>query len=112
MSATSNYKCRLSFYNLISFYRNLAHTTTEVVHQIIYINNRIITITRLDKVKNISKEEAESLLKRMIAFYGNLQVLTNGYLVKSQQFFFDLSRLLTFNFFLTGTCCELPIRTN
>lgn len=46
------------------------------------MNNRIITITRLDKVKNISKEEAESLLKRMITFYGNLQVLTNGYLVK------------------------------
>lgn len=77
--------CTLQF-NLTSFYRSLAHTTTEVVHHIIYINNRIITITRLDKVKNISKEEAESLLKRMLTFYGNLQVLTNGYLVKSQKY--------------------------
>ncbi|KRG01954.1 lipid storage droplets surface-binding protein 1 isoform X3 [Drosophila mojavensis] len=53
--------------------KHLAHTTHEVVHQIICINNRIITITRLDKVKSISKEEAESLIKRMIAFYSNLQ---------------------------------------
>ncbi|KAH8388446.1 hypothetical protein KR093_006379, partial [Drosophila rubida] len=66
--------------------KNLAHTTTEVVHHIIYINNRIITITRLDKVKNISKEEAESLFKRMIAFYGELQVLTNGYLERVATF--------------------------
>ncbi|KAH8418089.1 hypothetical protein KR222_011574, partial [Zaprionus bogoriensis] len=66
--------------------RNLAHTTTEVVHHIIYMNNRIITITRLDKVKTISKEEAESLLKRMAAFYGNLQVLTNAYLERVATF--------------------------
>ncbi|XP_023175836.2 lipid storage droplets surface-binding protein 1 isoform X2 [Drosophila hydei] len=66
--------------------RNLAHTTNEVIHQIICINNRIITITRLDKVKNISKEEAESLIKRMIAFYGNLQVLSNGYLERVASF--------------------------
>ncbi|XP_017847568.1 lipid storage droplets surface-binding protein 1 isoform X1 [Drosophila busckii] len=66
--------------------RSLAHTTTDVVHQIIYMNNRIITITRLDKVKNISKEEAESLLKRMLAFYGSLQVLTNGYLERMASF--------------------------
>lgn len=72
---------RSKFLLIIYFHRNLAHTTTGVVHHIIYINNRIITIARLDKVKNISKEEAESLLKRMIAFYGNLQVLANGYLV-------------------------------
>lgn len=70
--------------------RHLAHTTHEVVHQIICINNRIITITRLDKVKNISKEEAESLIKRMIAFYSNLQVLSNGYLVNK----FDFNLLL------------------
>ncbi|XP_062124280.1 lipid storage droplets surface-binding protein 1 isoform X1 [Drosophila sulfurigaster albostrigata] len=66
--------------------KNLAHTTTEVVHHIVYINNRIITITRLDKVKNISKEEAESLFKRMIAFYGDLQGLTNGYLERVASF--------------------------
>ncbi|XP_034485178.1 lipid storage droplets surface-binding protein 1 [Drosophila innubila] len=66
--------------------KNLAHTTTEVVHHIIYINKRIITITRLDKVKNLSKEEAESLFKRMIAFYGDLQVLTNGYLERVASF--------------------------
>jgi len=53
-----------------------------VAHQIIYINHRIITISRLDKVKTISKEEAESLFKRMLAFYGNLQGLTNAYLVR------------------------------
>lgn len=70
--------------------RHLAHTTHEVVHQIICINNRIITITRLDKVKSISKEEAESLIKRMIAFYSNLQVLSNGYLVNT----FDINLLL------------------
>ncbi|XP_017873874.1 PREDICTED: lipid storage droplets surface-binding protein 1, partial [Drosophila arizonae] len=69
--------------------KHLAHTTHEVVHQIICINNRIITITRLDKVKNISKEEAESLIKRMIAFYSNLQVLSNGYLVNT----FDINLL-------------------
>lgn len=63
-------------------YRNLAHTTTEVAHHIIYINHRIITISRLDKVKTISKEEAESLFKRMLAFYGSLQGLTNAYLVR------------------------------
>ncbi|TDG47546.1 hypothetical protein AWZ03_005985 [Drosophila navojoa] len=66
--------------------KHLAHTTHEVVHQIICINNRIITITRLDKVKNISKEEAESLIKRMIAFYSNLQVLSNGYLERVASF--------------------------
>ncbi|XP_064549275.1 lipid storage droplets surface-binding protein 1 isoform X3 [Drosophila montana] len=66
--------------------KHLAHTTTEVVHHIIYINNRIITISRLDKVKSISKEEAESLLKRMLAFYGNLQGLTNGYLERVASF--------------------------
>ncbi|EDW16139.1 lipid storage droplets surface-binding protein 1 isoform X2 [Drosophila mojavensis] len=66
--------------------KHLAHTTHEVVHQIICINNRIITITRLDKVKSISKEEAESLIKRMIAFYSNLQVLSNGYLERVASF--------------------------
>ncbi|XP_030563900.1 lipid storage droplets surface-binding protein 1 isoform X1 [Drosophila novamexicana] len=66
--------------------KHLAHTTTEVVHHIIYINNRIITISRLDKFKSISKEEAESLLKRMVAFYGNLQGLTNGYLERVASF--------------------------
>ncbi|KRF83781.1 lipid storage droplets surface-binding protein 1 isoform X4 [Drosophila virilis] len=66
--------------------KHLAHTTTEVVHRIIYINNRIITISRLDKFKSISKEEAESLLKRMVAFYGNLQGLTNGYLERVASF--------------------------
>ncbi|XP_016973752.1 lipid storage droplets surface-binding protein 1 isoform X2 [Drosophila rhopaloa] len=66
--------------------RNLAHTTTEVAHQIIYINNRIITISRLDKVKTLSKEEAESLFKRMLAFYGSLQGLTNTYLERVASF--------------------------
>ncbi|XP_043652112.1 lipid storage droplets surface-binding protein 1 isoform X4 [Drosophila teissieri] len=66
--------------------RNLAHTTTEVAHQIIYINHRIITISRLDKVKTISKEEAESLFKRMLAFYGSLQGLTNAYLERVASF--------------------------
>ncbi|KAH8347223.1 hypothetical protein KR059_006812, partial [Drosophila kikkawai] len=66
--------------------RHLAHTTTEVAHQIIYINNRIVTITRLDKVKTLSKEEAESLFKRMLAFYGNLQGLTNSYLERVASF--------------------------
>ncbi|KAH8278734.1 hypothetical protein KR018_008108, partial [Drosophila ironensis] len=66
--------------------RNLAHTTTEVAHQIIYINNRIITISRLDKVKNLSKEEAESLLKRALAFYDNLQGMTNSYLERVASF--------------------------
>ncbi|SPP83046.1 lipid storage droplets surface-binding protein 1 isoform X2 [Drosophila guanche] len=66
--------------------RNLAHTTTEVAHQIVYINHRIITISRLDKVKSLSKEEAESLLKRALAFYGNLQGLTNSYLERVANF--------------------------
>ncbi|EDW43378.1 lipid storage droplets surface-binding protein 1 isoform X2 [Drosophila sechellia] len=66
--------------------RNLAHTTTEVAHHIIYINHRIITISRLDKVKTISKEEAESLFKRMLAFYGSLQGLTNTYLERVASF--------------------------
>ncbi|XP_070072247.1 lipid storage droplets surface-binding protein 1 isoform X2 [Drosophila takahashii] len=66
--------------------RNLAHTTTEVAHQIIYINHRIITISRLDKVKTLSKEEAESLFKRMLAFYGSLQGLTNTYLERVASF--------------------------
>lgn len=66
--------------------RNLAHTSTEVAHHIIYINNRIITISKLDKVKNLSKEEAESLLKRMLAFYGNLQGMTNSYLERVASF--------------------------
>ncbi|KAM8707205.1 hypothetical protein ACLKA7_011322 [Drosophila subpalustris] len=66
--------------------KNLAHTTTEVVHHIIYINKRIITITRLDKVKTLSKEEAESLFKRMITFYGDLQGLTNNYLERVASF--------------------------
>lgn len=66
--------------------RNLAHTTTEVAHHIIYINHRIITISRLDKVKTISKEEAESLFKRMLAFYGSLQGLTNAYLERVASF--------------------------
>ncbi|KAH8337664.1 hypothetical protein KR074_006116, partial [Drosophila pseudoananassae] len=66
--------------------RNLAHTSTEVAHHIIYINNRIITISKLDKVKNLSKEEAESLLKRMLAFYGNLQGMTNSYLERLASF--------------------------
>ncbi|XP_017111711.1 lipid storage droplets surface-binding protein 1 isoform X2 [Drosophila elegans] len=66
--------------------RNLAHTTTEVAHQIVYINNRIITISRLDKVKTMSKEEAESLFKRMLAFYGSLQGLTNTYLERVASF--------------------------
>ncbi|XP_017084137.1 lipid storage droplets surface-binding protein 1 isoform X2 [Drosophila eugracilis] len=66
--------------------RNLAHTTTEVAHQIIYINHRIITISRLDKVKTISKEEAESLFKRMLAFYGSLQGMTNSYLERVASF--------------------------
>ncbi|KAL7727849.1 hypothetical protein ACLKA6_019780 [Drosophila palustris] len=66
--------------------KNLAHTTTEVVHHIIYINKRIITITRLDRVKTLSKEEAESLFKRMIAFYGDLQGLTNNYLERVASF--------------------------
>ncbi|EDV53966.1 lipid storage droplets surface-binding protein 1 isoform X2 [Drosophila erecta] len=66
--------------------RNLAHTTTEVAHQIIYINHRIVTISRLDKVKTISKEEAESLFKRMLAFYDSLQGLTNAYLERVASF--------------------------
>ncbi|XP_034663940.1 lipid storage droplets surface-binding protein 1 isoform X1 [Drosophila subobscura] len=66
--------------------RNLAHTTTEVAHQIVCINHRIITISRLDKVKSLSKEEAESLLKRALAFYGNLQGLTNSYLERVANF--------------------------
>ncbi|XP_052835711.1 lipid storage droplets surface-binding protein 1 isoform X1 [Drosophila gunungcola] len=66
--------------------RNLAHTTTEVAHQIVYINSRIITISRLDKVKTMSKEEAESLFKRMLAFYGSLQGLTNTYLERVASF--------------------------
>ncbi|XP_017092222.1 lipid storage droplets surface-binding protein 1 isoform X1 [Drosophila bipectinata] len=66
--------------------RNLAHTSTEVAHHIIYINHRIVTISKLDKVKNLSKEEAESLLKRMLAFYGNLQGMTNSYLERVASF--------------------------
>ncbi|XP_017040151.1 lipid storage droplets surface-binding protein 1 isoform X1 [Drosophila ficusphila] len=66
--------------------RNLAHTTTEVAHQIVYINNRIITISGLEKVKSLSKEEAESLFKRMLAFYGSLQGLTNAYLERVASF--------------------------
>lgn len=47
----------------------------------IYINNRLVSITKLDKVKNLSKEEAETMIKRMLTFYGNLQTLSNSYLV-------------------------------
>lgn len=47
----------------------------------IYINNRIINLTKFDKVRNISKEEAEAIIKRMTTFYGSLQSLSNAYLV-------------------------------
>lgn len=59
----------------------MAHTTTEVVHHMIYFNNRIINLTKLDKVKNLSKEEVEIIIKRMITFYGSLQSLSSAYLV-------------------------------
>ncbi|XP_053945205.1 lipid storage droplets surface-binding protein 1 [Anastrepha ludens] len=66
--------------------KTVSHTTTEVVHHIIYFNNRIISITKLDKVKNMSKEEAESLIKRALAFYGSLQIISNAYLERLATF--------------------------
>ncbi|XP_037948543.1 lipid storage droplets surface-binding protein 1 isoform X2 [Teleopsis dalmanni] len=66
--------------------KTVAHTTTEVIHHVIYFNNRIISITKLDKVKTMSKEEAETLFKRMITFYGNFQGLTNAYLERLASF--------------------------
>ncbi|XP_046805503.1 lipid storage droplets surface-binding protein 1 isoform X1 [Lucilia cuprina] len=66
--------------------KTVSHTTTEVVHHIIYFNNRLINITKLDKVKNLSKEEAETLIKRMVTFYGNLQNLSNAYLERLATF--------------------------
>ncbi|TMW41878.1 hypothetical protein DOY81_013043, partial [Sarcophaga bullata] len=60
--------------------KTMAHTTTEVVHHMIYFNNRIINLTKLDKVKNLSKEEVETIIKRMTTFYGSLQSLSNAYL--------------------------------
>ncbi|XP_050319255.1 lipid storage droplets surface-binding protein 1 [Bactrocera neohumeralis] len=66
--------------------KKLSHTTTEVVHHIIILNNRIISITKLDKVKNMSKQEAESLIKRALTFYGGLQIITNSYLERLATF--------------------------
>ncbi|XP_037891657.1 lipid storage droplets surface-binding protein 1 isoform X1 [Glossina fuscipes] len=66
--------------------KTMSHTTLEVIHQFAYINNRLITITKLDKVKHMSKEEAETLLKRMINFYSDLQGLTNIYLERVASF--------------------------
>uniref|UniRef100_A0A0K8U8Q3 Lipid storage droplets surface-binding protein 1 n=1 Tax=Bactrocera latifrons TaxID=174628 RepID=A0A0K8U8Q3_BACLA len=66
--------------------KKLSHTTTEVVHHIIILNNRIISITKLDKVKNLSKQEAESLIKRALTFYGGLQIITNSYLERLATF--------------------------
>jgi perilipin-2 len=66
--------------------KTLANTTTEVVHHIFYFNNRIITITKLDKVKNISKDEAETVLKRMLLFYSNFQGMTQVYLERLATF--------------------------
>lgn len=66
--------------------KTVAHTTTEVVHHFIYINNRLISITRLEQFKKMSKDEAETLIKRMLTFYGNLQCMTNGYLERLAAF--------------------------
>lgn len=66
--------------------KTVAHTTTEVVHHFIYFNNRLISITKLDKFKNLSKEEAEILIKRMVTFYGDLQSLSNVYLERLASF--------------------------
>uniref|UniRef100_W8BZ49 Lipid storage droplets surface-binding protein 1 n=1 Tax=Ceratitis capitata TaxID=7213 RepID=W8BZ49_CERCA len=66
--------------------KTVSHTTTEVVHHLIYYNNRIISITKLDKVKNMSKEEAESLIKRALSFYGSMQILSNSYLERLATF--------------------------
>ncbi|XP_075147551.1 lipid storage droplet-1 isoform X2 [Haematobia irritans] len=60
--------------------KTVAHTSTEVTHHIIYINHRLIGLTKLDKVRDLSKEEVQSLVKRMITFYSNLQYLSNTYL--------------------------------
>ncbi|XP_019894491.1 lipid storage droplets surface-binding protein 1 isoform X3 [Musca domestica] len=66
--------------------KTVAHTSTEVVHHIIYINNRFISLTKLDKVRDLSKEEAQTIIKRMVAFYGDLQCLTNTYLERLATF--------------------------
>ncbi|XP_065371794.1 lipid storage droplets surface-binding protein 1 isoform X3 [Calliphora vicina] len=66
--------------------KTVSHTTTEVVHHMLYFNNRLISITKLDKVKNLSKEEAETLIKRMFTFYGSLQSLSNAYLERLASF--------------------------
>ncbi|KAM7361009.1 lipid storage droplet-1 isoform 2-T2 [Cochliomyia hominivorax] len=66
--------------------KTVSHTTAEVVHHMIYFNNRLVSITKLDKVKNLSKEEAETLIKRMATFYGNLQTLSNAYLERLATF--------------------------
>uniref|UniRef100_A0A1A9WVQ4 Lipid storage droplets surface-binding protein 1 n=1 Tax=Glossina brevipalpis TaxID=37001 RepID=A0A1A9WVQ4_9MUSC len=66
--------------------KTMSDTTVEVAHQFAYINSRLITITKLDKVKHMSKEEAETLLKRMITFYSDLQGLTNTYLERLASF--------------------------
>ncbi|XP_067618080.1 lipid storage droplets surface-binding protein 1 isoform X3 [Eurosta solidaginis] len=66
--------------------KTVSTTSTEVVHHFIYLNHRVFSITKLDKVKSMSKDEAESLIKRAFAFYGNLQVISNTYLERLATF--------------------------
>lgn len=65
----------------------MAHTSREAVHHIIYINNRLISLSKLDKVRDYSKEETEIIIKRMITFYGNLQNMSNNFLVIINELF-------------------------
>ncbi|XP_013112651.1 lipid storage droplets surface-binding protein 1 isoform X1 [Stomoxys calcitrans] len=66
--------------------KTVAHTSTEVTHHIIYINTRLIGLTKLDKVRDLSKEEVQTIVKRMITFYSNLQYLSNTYLERLATF--------------------------
>ncbi|XP_055849785.1 lipid storage droplets surface-binding protein 1 isoform X2 [Episyrphus balteatus] len=60
--------------------RSVVHSSAVLLHQIILLNERLIKITKLDKVKDLTKEEAESLINKSLTFYGNLSNLTSTYL--------------------------------
>ncbi|XP_055902619.1 lipid storage droplets surface-binding protein 1 isoform X2 [Eupeodes corollae] len=60
--------------------RSVVHSSAVLLHQIILLNDQLIKVTKLDKVKDLTKEEAENLITKSLTFYGNLSNLTSSYL--------------------------------
>lgn len=60
--------------------RSIVHSSAVLLHQIIHLNDRLIKIVKLDKVKDLTNKEAETLINKSLSFYGNLSNLTSNYL--------------------------------